>query len=286
MKRAFVILALLAGVAHAAPPLTPPAGWEQDQMLAAQPGFHFGGAKTKLSVYAFRPPKQPTDAKVPVVLHVKSAEIELGADAERDRIATRELAVPRDSIPAGAKAEQDTQRADTAKKQLEAAVTWRDATIANAVRTLIATDGTRMVAVTGECVMALDAPADVAKACETALGTLDVDVPADKRVALAIEAVASEPPPSLPPAATMDDGGKLSLPPMRIDPPKPEPDRRPVYVGAGLLVFAALFWWNRKRREKFEREHDETPTEKPGKRDEDADSLHAAAEAGDDGDKK
>jgi hypothetical protein len=66
-----------------------------------------------------------------------------------------------------------------------------------------------------------------------------------------------------------------------------------VYLGMGLVVLAAIFWWNRKRREKFEQENpQEVPARVPratAKRksgDDDADDLHAAAEAGDDGDKK
>ena len=82
----------------------------------------------------------------------------------------------------------------------------------------------------------------------------------------------------------MSDGrtgtrGTLAPIVVRADPAL-APDRRPVYVGAGLIAFAALFWWNRKRRDRFERE-DGRPVRRPRaerrSRGEDSDDLHAAA---------
>jgi len=279
VKRVVLALVALVGTAHAAP-LTPPAGWTLDPSLATPPaGTRFGGAVTKVSVYAYRAPAPGA------VLYVNRAEAEVAA-AERDRLATIELEEPRNALRrqgANAKAEQDAQRFDAATNQLEAAVMWRDATVGviDSTRIVIAGDATRLVAVTGQCVLAGDAPADVIETCKAALATLDTEVPAAGRVPLAIVA-ASEPPPK-PTPDVLDDGGKMSLPAIRVEPPAPEPDRRPVYVGAGLVVFAAIFWWNRKRREKFEREHPrETPDRIPRARvkkprDEDADDLHAAA---------
>jgi hypothetical protein len=281
------------GVAHAAP-ITPPPGWTLDPSLAAQPtATRFGGAATKVSVYAYRAPAPGA------VLYVNRAEAEV-PQAERDRIATLELEEPRAALRrqgANAKAEQDAQRFDPTKKQLEAAVTWRDATasVIDSSRTVVAGDATKLVAVTGQCVLAGDAPAEVVKACEAALATLDAELPAETRVPLAIVATVVAEPPTMPSPATIDDGGKMTLPPIRVDPPAPTPDRRPVYLGMGLVVLAAIFWWNRKRREKFEQEHPQevpdrvpraTATKAKKSRDDDADDLHAAAEAGDDGDKK
>ncbi|MDQ3337879.1 MAG: hypothetical protein M4D80_22180 [Myxococcota bacterium] len=297
-----IAVAMTIGVAHAAP-ITPPPGWTADPSLAAPPAAtRFGGAVTKVSVYAYRAPAPGA------VLYVNRAEAEVAA-AERDRVATLELEEPRAALRrqgANAKAEQDAQRFDAAKKQLEAQVTWRDATVGviDSSRTVVAGDATKLVAVTGQCVLAGDAPAEIVKACETALATLDAEVPAETRVALAIVATstgaappdpAAAPPdpgepPTMPSPATIDDGGKMTLPPIRVDAPPPPPDRRPVYLGMGLVVLAAIFWWNRKRREKFEQEHpsevpDRVPraTAKKKSRDDDADDLHRAAEAGDDG---
>jgi hypothetical protein len=78
---------------------------------------------------------------------------------------------------------------------------------------------------------------------------------------------------------------------MQIAPEPRERDRRPIYVGLGLIVLAALFWWNRKNREKIERDYEQRLADKPASeepaaarsapapkgRDGDADDLHAAA---------
>lgn len=276
----WLALLVLGGVAHAAP-ITPPAGWTPDPSLQSPPATaRFGGATTKVSVWAYR-------ASVPgAVLYVQRAEAELPSE-ERDRLASIELEEPRNTLrrQAGAKAERDEQRYDPAKKQLEAAVTWSDAMLRDATRVVIAADAKRTVAVTAQCVLAIDAPADVAKACESALPTLDPEVPPADRVALSIVATVADPP-KLPSPAVLDDGGPSKLPPIVVGPPPAAArDLRPVYLGAGLIAIAALAYWNRKRREKFESEHGPTPKRRRS-RDEDADDLHAAAEAGDDGDKK
>lgn len=286
MKTLFALV-MMIGVAQAAP-ITPPPGWTLDESLAAPPGAtRFGGAVTKVSVYAYRAPAPGA------VLYVDRAEAEVSA-ADRDKLASLELDESRAAMrrQGSVKIEQDTQRFDAAKQQLEAAVTWRDATVIDASRIVLAGDDKKLVAVSGQCVLAGDAPAETVEACEGALATLDPEVPASTRVPLSIVAAAEPPPAS--PQPTLDDGSKISLPPIRVDARAPEPDRRPVYLGAGLVVIAAIFWWNRKRREKFEQEHppqvpNRVPraTAKRKNRDEDAEDLHAAAEAADpDGDKK
>lgn len=283
--RALLALLLLTGVANAAP-ITPPLGWTVDPSLAAPPAAtRFGGAVTKVTVYAYRAPAPGA------VLYVNRAEAEVPA-AERDRLATLELEEPRAALRrqgANAKAEQDAQRFDAAAKQLEANVSWRDATVGviETSRVVVAGDDKRLVAVTGQCVLAGDAPADLVKACEAALATIDAEVPAASRVPLAIVQTPVEPPPK-PIADVLDDGGGVPI--MRVDPPAPEPDRRPIYMGLGLIVLAAIFWWNKQRREKFERENpQEVPDRVPRAtakkaRDDDAEDLHAAAE--DNGEKK
>ena len=105
-------------------------------------------------------------------------------------------------------------------------------------------------------------------------------------------AATGEPTESLSPSATMQpvgpevprlpprlDGSRFKLPPMVIAQDRPGVDRRPIYLGAGLIVLAAVFWWNRRRRDRFERE-DGTAPARPARRpdaDADADDLHAAA---------
>ena len=300
MKRLLGLL-LFTATAHAAP-ITPPAGWTLDATLAApSAATRFAGATTKVAVFAYRAPAPGA------VLYVNRAEAEVPA-AERDRLATIELEEPRNALRrqgVNAKADQDSQRFDAAKKQLEASVTWRDATIGviDSSRIVVAGDATKLVAVTAQCVLAADAPADTVKACDGALATLDTELPAEGRVALSIAASPEaravtitateiEAPPKRA-HDVLDDGGKTALPPIVVSQPTTEPDRRPVYLGLGLVVLAAIFWWNRKRREKFEDDHpQEVPrdvpkaTAKQKSRDEDADALHSAAEAGDDPENK
>ena len=297
LMRILAAVAMLGGAAHAGT-IAPPAGWTLDPQLSAR----IGGAP--------RPGAPVTEAYRPAargaVLYVTRVERTVAAD-RRDATAAAELAELRGAVRrqgAGVRVEASTMRANPAAKQLEASLTWRDAAagVVDASRMLVAADAQRLVAVTGQCVLAADAPAELAKACEAALATLDPGIDAGARVPLSIggEAEEDEPPlpgPGLAPAAAagsaagpappaagapaagtraglpepakLDDGSRVSLQP--LPPPKTEPDRRPIYLGFGLLVLALLFWWNRRRRERFEAEDER------GDGDRDRDRRPAAA---------
>src|SRR6185369_17449585 len=84
----------------------------------------------------------------------------------------------------------------------------------------------------------------------------------------------------------MDDRERVKLPPMTVPLDPPVRDRRPFYVGLGLVVMATAFWWNRRQRDRFEREDDRARAPRTRSRprreavrvdDEDADDLRAAA---------
>ena len=94
--------------------------------------------------------------------------------------------------------------------------------------------------------------------------------------------------------ARLSDGSQIKLPPIVVqtEPQRPTGDRRTAYIGAGLVVFALVFWWNRRRRERFEREDAGDASPRPRRRraavrdgiagadrdsDHDADDLRAAA---------
>ena len=85
--------------------------------------------------------------------------------------------------------------------------------------------------------------------------------------------------------ASMSDDSRVtrpldSSPPLDAPPPPSPVDRRPFYVGAGLLAFAAVFWWNRKQREALDAEDRDARASdrtRPVGGDADADDLHAAA---------
>jgi MYXO-CTERM domain-containing protein len=51
----------------------------------------------------------------------------------------------------------------------------------------------------------------------------------------------------------MGDGSRLPMPPIvvRQDTSEPASDKRPLFVGAGVVGLAAAFWWNRRRRERY-----------------------------------
>ena len=53
---------------------------------------------------------------------------------------------------------------------------------------------------------------------------------------------------------TMSDGSHTHLPPISIPQDAPSRDRRPVYIGAGIVILAAVFYWNRRRRARLEGE--------------------------------
>ena len=84
-------------------------------------------------------------------------------------------------------------------------------------------------------------------------------------------------------APLLDDGRRPGFAPIAIPPSERETDRRPMYIGAGLIALAVTFWWNRRRRERFDREHDDAPPARS--KDDDADDLHAAATGATGGDR-
>ena len=286
MIRLVLACLLVAGVAHA-DPVKPPASWTADQPLAdaqAKRQFempHFAGLRSLATAKVFRAPEPHR-----VALFVTRIEANVAADT-RDISATAELDEVRGAmLRAGAKPDSSSQRADPAAKQLEAAVVWRDVStgIATSSRIVIAGDKQRLVAVLGECVMPVDAATEVATACSAALGTLDPEVPPASRVPLAIIDVmagvgsGSSAPSAGSGSGRPSDGPRLgatgpraTLAPMTV-PPDRETDRRPIYIGGGLVVLALIFYWNRRRRDRLERGDEARPA------DDDADDLHAAAE--------
>lgn len=289
---AALLLAALAG--DVAADVKPPTGWQSNPEFAAALSPRtdlFGGVPASSTTEVYRAPVRGA------VLYVTRAEAKLPA-AQRDAAASYELEELRrafDRAGADAKVQTQAQRVDAAAKVMEGTVAWRDeaAGVVNSRRTAIAADAERVVAMTGECVLAVDVAPEIAKACEAALASIVPDIPVDQRVALSIvgspsTAVAPAAPPS-PPAPSgavtssgpgMSDASKLPpIPPMVVSQPpakqQPDADRRPVYLGLGLLVLAIIFYMNRKRREKFER--DEPPARAAD--DDDDDDLHAAADS-------
>lgn len=287
MKRAWFVL-LFVGTAHAAP-ATPPAGWTRNADSSAQ----MSSAGT--TVDAYLPPTGRGS------FYVTRKELKAAAE-QRNAVASAELGELAQVAKRQGSAETTAfaQKVDPDKLQLEASITWRDPALelTQHARTVIAADAQRIIAVTGECVLGSDAPTAMTAACTAALATLDPELPAAQRVALAIVEGGELPPseregsaappapagpqvaPSRPGTTATLDGAPAGARPSTMTPAARETDRRPVYIGGFIVLMAAVFWWNRRRRDRFDREdakqRGEPPaTEPPG--DDDADDLAAAA---------
>jgi len=288
-----------------------PAGWRADpeQASALAQRFaaagHFGGLPSVTTAAEAYLADRPG-----VALYVTRAtatlpdRVQVQAHAARaTRAALDELRASsrRTSLTGGSAQERAwNERVEASARQVTATLSWNDPAghAAELARVVVASDGTRIVAVTGECLASEGAdPARVA-ACQASLATLDPGVAAASRIAITAEATTPAPEataptireaPSLPPSpageprepARLDDGSKFVLPPTVIPLDRPDADRRPVFVGAGIIVLALMFWWNRRRRDRFEREDRGDPPMRRSRdsrdSDDDADDLHAAA---------
>ncbi|MBL9019529.1 MAG: hypothetical protein JNL83_35395 [Myxococcales bacterium] len=283
MKRALVLVLALTAAASAAPvPLvTPPAGWVPDPEQAAQLAQkvaalkHFGGGG-KLTVAA--------DAHVPKTPGVALFVTRISAE---QLAITRELAAREviDDLKNSAGKPYDWRVLPASSaKAIVARAEWTDAGAATQTvgMVVIAASEARFVAVRGECFSADKADGAAVNACVQALASLDPGVPVAERIAFepapegSPPAAEPTPPSKSDTAPRLTDGQDVQMAPIRVAPERQEADRRPVYLGGAIVVIAALSWWNRRRREKFERE--ESP-DRAGDADgaDDADDLAAAA---------
>ncbi len=259
----FAVVGMLALLAAAD---TPPVGWTQDiaqaNELAAKANklSHFGGAEVVAKAQVFVAKDGPGGLYITAI----TGRVKDNRDAAARVAVDSFLGMPKRAQLTSSKVSiaQSGSRIDAATKQIEATVQWQDdasQTITHA-RLLIAGDAESLIAVTAECVMSPATPQATRDACDKALTTLDTGIAPDKRLALTLAPEGSEPPPTAPrmgaptmSAPTMSDGSRTPMPPMVIPAaePKRTVDRRPVYVGAGLVLLAGLFWWNRRRREQL-----------------------------------
>jgi len=282
--RALVIVVLLgmATVAHATPTpmITAPKGWTQDPEHAAAVTTklaeltQLGGEKVVLATEVWVP-KLPGIA---LVITRITAQPVSGKREDAARAAIEDLHASGPTAYAWNELPSSVDRAIVARGE------WTDATLhTQTVGTVvIAASADRLVAVRGECFTADGIGAPEATECVQALASLDPGIPVAERIAFEAAprgAPATDPVTKRDEPARLTDGQQIHLQPITISQAKPEADRRPVYLGAGIVVLAGIFWWNRKRREKFERE-DGTATAKPTRRetsDDDAEDLAAAA---------
>jgi hypothetical protein len=157
---------------------------------------------------------------------------------------------------------ESNQRVDEASHTVESTVRWRDTStgINDVSRTLVAADRDHITATTADCLSASDVTAALRDACKAALASLDVGIPAAARIAVvpssATPATATTEPGAKPSAPTMTEPPpRPTIPPISVPQDDPPADKRPLIVGAGLVLLAAVFWWNRKRRAQLVAEH-------------------------------
>jgi len=293
VKSAFAIVCVFAGVAGA-DSTKPPAGWTTDPAAAVSLSKqlsdvpHFGGLRSVVTTEVYR-----TQGGSLFVTRASTSVAGLDI-ANRDEAATIEL----DEVRLAMRRADGKAISDQANfadgKLMVAEHRWHDdlSKVANHSRGVVASDGQQMVAVTGECVLAGDVAKAVDEACVAALASLDPGISEVSRVVLTTVKTAPVPPPvpagsgGAKTAPSLVDGGeRLLLPPMQIPQEPREADRRPIFIGLGLIVLAVIFYWNRKNRERLEREYEQrTPatksdTPEPARpADRDADDLHAAAD--------
>jgi hypothetical protein len=304
MLAGWVALATMGRAAQAfadpTPLVTEPAGWHADpeQATALARRFaataHVGDATAQTAAEAY------VADRPGVALFVTRATATFpGQPAQAARVTRAALDELRGSsrraaLTGSTVEERDWQeRVEADARQVTATLIWNDTTshTVEIARVVVASDGKRIVAVTGECLASDTADPALVAACRASLATLDPGVASDRRVALALAPAATATatgevpaPPPLPPRAParLDDGSKITLPPIPVPVDRPRADRRPVLVGAGVIVLALLFWWNRRQRDLFEHEaRRASPSRSPGPvpraTDDDASDLRAAA---------
>jgi hypothetical protein len=259
--RVLAIVMVLSGVAAAGTVVTPPPGWTAVDApdLAKRAGdlAHFGAhAPATIGAAEIKP-----GSDLGVTLFATKVTLKLAADpaAIRAEVDTFHGASQRAQLSGSTVVEQGWQeKTDDAAKQVEATLAFHDTTnkITSTSRLLVVASADQLIAVSGECLARDDADAPALAACKTALGSLDPGVADRQPVALAPAGtpapIRDEPIHNGP---TISEGPRQPLPPMVIQPDvQPNVDRRPVFVGMGIVLLAAVFWWNMKRRARLEDE--------------------------------
>nr|HEX4319087.1 hypothetical protein [Kofleriaceae bacterium] len=234
LRLGVALLVLGAGVASAdtTPMVRAPAGWRADAERASQ----VGQAAGKIDGVSATEVYQPAAPDSGVALFATRTTSKGRLDAALAKVVAGLAKVPPTTVDAHGRTVASFDNHD-AELHVEHRARW----VAQVI-------DSSLVTVLGECYWRDDSPAALTADCTAALDTLELGSPAELPVAPDMER-----PPPVPqrPAPTMSDGSQVKLPPMAIDQPDSAPDRRPMYVGGGLIALALIFWWNRRHREKF-----------------------------------
>jgi hypothetical protein len=248
---------LLFATTASAGTLTKPDGWiaTDSKELADGAGSltHFGihdAPGTKIAAMQITPP----DANAGVTLFATRVEMKVANDpaAVRAEIDTFHGAAQRTQLAGTKVVEQGwAEHTDDAAKQVEATLGFHDTTnhLTVASRIVIAATADELISVSGECMARDDADVKAVALCRIALASLDPSG-AGPRVAIAL-APSGTPAPEdpHPTGPTISDGSHLPIAPITLHPEtQPDVDRRPVFIGAGIVLLAGVFWWNMRRR--------------------------------------
>jgi hypothetical protein len=262
LVKAILILMVLAGLAAAGPVVTPPAGWtgHESMDLAKSTGEigHFGAhAQATIGAAEIKP---PTDLGVTLFATRAAMTIANDPAAVRAEVDTFHGASQRAQLTGSVVQEQGWQeKADD--KQVEATLAFHDTTnhITSTSRMLVVATADQLIEVTGECLARDDADPAALAACKAALATLDPGAAARVAISLAPAGTAApEREERFHSGPVLSEGPRTPLPPMVIRPDtQPDVDRRPVFIGAGIVLLAIVFWWNMKRRAQLEDDEDD-----------------------------
>lgn len=271
--RTFAGLALLIAAPVGAEPLDQivtfdhPAGWSLDvgrsEGLKRTVGAdeHFGGVEVEVEAMHLH---APTPGGILAVHSVRSRALPRDPDAA----ASQEVQGVRAGVDAIGTARITGWEiaTDPAARVVTGRLEWRDDSLGTTTlsRTLLFRTATAVTRATLDCIIADSAPA-LRRPCEAALATLAPRGPVADRVPLSISTtppseaagstapaveLAIPPPAAPPPSLRAHDGGPLPTTIM-VTPPARAPDRRPYYVGAGLALIAAAYWWNRREKSRL-----------------------------------
>ncbi|CAN5631557.1 hypothetical protein BH11MYX1_BH11MYX1_57910 [soil metagenome] len=250
---------LASGIAIAGIVTAPP-GWtatdSSDLGARANEAGHFGGQAGKKVITAAE--LKPAKADAGVSLFVTRVAMTVANDpaAVRAEVDQFHGGSRRAQLSGSTIAEQGWQeKVDDAAQQVEANLAFKDPAnhVAITSRLVIAATADQLISVTGECIARDDADASSLSACRSALATLDPG--AATRTAITLAPAGTPPPPReeiFNTGPSMSDGSHIPIPPMVIQPEgRPAVDRRPVFIGAVIVVLAGALWWNMKRRAKY-----------------------------------
>lgn len=258
-------IVLASGVAVADIVIAPP-GWSGTDSAElgarANEAGHFGGQAGKKVIAAAE--LKPAKADAGVSLFVTRVAMTVANDpaAVRAEVDQFHGASRRAQLSGSTIAEQGWQeRVDDAARQVEATLAFKDPAnhVAITSRLVIVATADQLISVTGECIARDDADAPSLIACRAGLATLDPGPVTRTAITLA---PAGTPPPAREEihntGPSMSDGSHIPIPPMVIQPEgQPAVDRRPVFIGAAIVLLAGAFWWNMKRRAKLDEEDQE-----------------------------